>query len=76
MRASRRHRAMEEYTYWFRENLAGSAVLTGAMKEILALERLAPPEDLLYDRQARDLLTKAVFVEKKKRAKSREVGLG
>ena len=61
---------MEEYTYWLRENLAGSAVLTKAMEQALPRGNVAPSEDLLYDPRKHDLLEKAVHTETKLRAKS------
>ena len=41
---------LDHYQYLFRENNAGSARLTKCMKEALGSARVAPPEDILYDK--------------------------
>ena len=70
VKCNRRWHKLYEYQYLFRENCAGSARLTVAMKEALGAKRVAPPEDLPYS-PARDILNDKVYERKKKEAKDR-----
>ena len=60
-----------EYKYLFRENCAGSARLTQAMRRVLPKGKVAPAEDVSYD-PTFDLLNDKVYERKKKEAKERD----
>ena len=47
VKCNRKWHKLHEYQYLFRENCAGSARLTTAMKESLGAKRVAPLEDIL-----------------------------
>ena len=70
VKCNRKWHKLDEYLYLFRENCAGSANLTAAMKAALGARRVAPPEDLLYS-PTHDILNDKVYERKKKEAKDR-----
>ena len=66
IKCNRRPQGWSSYLKWFRENFAGSAALTAAMRRTLPKDKVADPRDKRYSPQ-HDLLDKKCLNVKRKR---------
>ena len=71
VRCNRRWHQLKDYRYLFRENCAGTGVLSAAVARAIGASKVAPPEDIKIDPETMDLLSDKVFERKKKEAKDR-----